>query len=308
VHLSLVVLSLAVDIKRIAARSGATKQTVSVRVSTTLFQWSINELQCRMATRFGSYQMSDQVRIALIGAAQAIIVAVIGMLTGVVVAILNRKREERNFDSRRGAGMNKKRSFAQTRMFVWCIAPLTGAVLALATLGGWRVLAGSQTTKAPFCMHGYFFPSGFMNDPKQIEVVDSWSGNCHSGPTCVKITYTPGDKTWAGMYWQFPDGNWGEKPGRKIEGAKKLVFWARGQNGGETLDFKSGGISQAEKKYQDSFERILETKTLSTDWQPFEIDLAGTDTSSVLGAFAWTASKSANRKRITFYLDGICFQ
>jgi hypothetical protein len=254
--------------------------------------------------------MSDQRWIALIGLLQAIIVALIGGTTAVGVALLNKKREELKSDNRMGGEMNTKTSFTHTKKFVWFVAPMIGAVLALAGFGSWRALASSQATKAPFCLHGYFFPSGVMNDVKQIEIVDPWKGNCHSGATCVKITYTPGEKAWAGMYWQYPDGNWGDKPGRKIEGAKKLVFWARGQNGGETLDFKAGGINQPDKKYQDSFEKMYEHDpvTLTTDWQFFEIDLAGTDTSSVIGAFAWTASKSANSQAITFYLDGICFQ
>jgi len=240
---------------------------------------------------------------------QAIIVALIGMATGIIVALLNKKREERRPDTQTGGEVNMKRSFAHTKHFIWKIAPSIGAVVALALFGGFRVLANSQSIKAPFCMHGYFYPSGFMNDVKQIEVVDPWKGNCHSGPSCTKITYTPGEKAWAGVYWQYPDSNWGDKPGRKIEGAKKLIFWARGQNGGETLDFKAGGINQPDKKYQDSFERVLDhAVTLTTDWQLIEIDLTGADTSSVIGAFALIATKSANHQPITFYLDGLCFQ
>lgn len=204
--------------------------------------------------------------------------------------------------------MNEKRLFMGSKTFIWLVAPITGAALALAGVGGWRAFAASEALRAPFCIHGYFYPSGYMNDVKQIEVTDPWKGNCHSGATCVKITYTPGSKPWAGVYWQYPDGNWGDKPGRKVERAKKLVFWARGQNGGETIDFKAGGINVPDKKYQDSFEKILDTKTLTTDWQLFEIDLEGADTNLVIGAFAWTATKNANPQGITFYLDGICYQ
>ena len=252
--------------------------------------------------------MSDQVRIALIGALQAIVVALIGMITGILVALLNRKREQARSNGRVGGAMNKKQSFMRTKTFVWLVAPMAGAALALAGFGGWRVLAGPQSIKAPFCVHGYFYPSGFMNDVKQIELNDQWTDNCHTGPTCVKVKYTPGNKPWAGVYWQYPDGNWGDRPGRRIEGAKKVVFWARGQKGGELLEFKAGGINDPDKKYQDSFEKVFGAKPLTTDWQPFEIDVSGADTSSVIGAFAWTATKSANLQGATFYLDGICYQ
>jgi hypothetical protein len=179
-------------------------------------------------------------------------------------------------------------------------------VVALATVGVWSVFGETPALKAPFCIHGYFYPSGFMGDTQQIVVTDPWKGDCHSGPTCIKVTYKPGGaKGWAGVYWQYPTGNWGDNPGRKIEGAKRVVFWVRGQNGGETVDFKAGGISG---KYRDSFERPTSTKALTATWERFEIDLSGADTSSVIGAFNWSTAASANPEGLTFYLDGICYE
>ena len=64
--------------------------------------------------------------------------------------------------------MNTKRSFMHTNKFVWMIAPSIGAVLALAGFGGWRVVASSRATKVPFCLHGYFYPSGFWKRDGQI--------------------------------------------------------------------------------------------------------------------------------------------
>jgi hypothetical protein len=108
------------------------------------------------------------------------------------------------------------------------------------------------------------------------------------------------------MYWQFPDGNWGNEAGRKIVGARKLVFWARGERGGELITLKVGGINQG--KYRDSVEKVLGPIKLKNEWQSYEIDLTATDTNSVIGAFAWVASAVGNPGGLTFYLDGICFQ
>jgi hypothetical protein len=237
--------------------------------------------------------------------------AIIGAVATVCVALINSISLERT----KGDGKDTKiRSLTATRTFVWVIAPIAGALIALLISEGLNVIASttSAAVKAPFCLQGYFFPSGFMGDGEKgteaIELKDRWTENCHSGPTCVKVVYHPLGKGWAGVYWQYPNDNWGDSPGRKIEGAKKLVFWVRGQKGGETIDFKSGGINDPKTKYHDSFAKLLDTKKLTTDWQQFEIDLNGADTSSVIGAFAWIAQKNANPQGVTFYLDGICFQ
>jgi hypothetical protein len=138
-----------------------------------------------------------------------------------------------------------------------------------------------------------------------IDLNDQWTDNCHSEPTCIRIVYHPPSNKWAGVYWQYPDGNWGDDPGHTVVGAKKLIFWARGERGGELVSFKVGGINR--KKYKDSLEKSLGPVKLTTDWKPYEIDLSDANTSSVIGAFAWVASAKGNPNGLTFYLEGICF-
>jgi hypothetical protein len=52
----------------------------------------------------------------------------------------------------------------------------------------------------------------------------------------------------------------------------------------------------------------MDPVVLTTEWKQFEIDLGGADTSSVIGAFAWIASKDGNPGGLTFYLDDIRFK
>jgi hypothetical protein len=243
--------------------------------------------------------MSDDIWKALIGAAAALGVAFVNKI---------------NFEKKNSGGKEMKiRSFTLTKVFVWVIAPIAGATTAFLISQGASAIAGpgSVPMKSPVCIRGYFFPSGFMGDGQEDSKaikINQWTENCHPGPTCIQIVYHPAKKGWAGVYWQSPDGNWGDKEGRKIEGTKKLVFSARGQRGGELVDFKAGGINDPDKKYRDSFEKILGTQKLTTEWQQFEIDLSGANTNSVLGAFAWTATKDANPDGLAFYLDDICFK
>ncbi len=167
-----------------------------------------------------------------------------------------------------------------------------------------------STIKTPFEVSAYFYPSGWMGDAEEgtdvVQFDDQWKDNCKT-PPCIRISYHPSGKGWAGMYWQYPDSNWGDKPGRKIVGATKIVFWARGENGGEIVKFKAGGISAPNKRYQDSFEVSTGFISLSKKWKKYEIDLTGADLSSVIGAFAWIAKKNGNLNT-TFYLDDICYQ
>jgi len=243
--------------------------------------------------------------------------AIVGGVFAVTVALINKLVTPKNA---KGAIQEEKKpmfqkvSFTKTNVFVWIIAPVLGASIAsgvfLAGFNGVQAVAGSGPVplKAPVAINGNFYPSGFMGETARIELKTQWTDNCHSGPTCVRVKYVPGEKTFAGVYWQYPDSNWGDEPGRKIESAKKLVFWARGELGGENVSFRVGGIQG--RKYQDSVDRALEPNpvSLTTRWQQFQIDLDGADMSSIIGAFSWSVAKDGNPQGATFYLDGIAFK
>ena len=166
---------------------------------------------------------------------------------------------------------------------------------------------------APFDVAKWFVPSGFMGDGERgnsyVRVATVAAERPRPGSTvtrCIKVSYKPGAVGWAGVYWQRPENNWGEKPGATIRDATKLIFWAAGQKGGEIVEFKSGGISG--NKYRDSFEASIGSVTLTKDWKSYEIRLKGHDLTSVVGAFAWVATATDNPGGLTFYLDGLRFE
>ena len=94
----------------------------------------------------------------------------------------------------------------------------------------------------------HFYPSGWMGDTNDIDLVENCTNNPYSGRTCLKINYTAKatqGKKWAGIYWQDPGNNWGDKKGGfDLTGMEELVFYARGENGSEIGDFKIGGIPE----------------------------------------------------------------
>ncbi|MFH1282491.1 MAG: hypothetical protein ABII27_02385 [bacterium] len=155
----------------------------------------------------------------------------------------------------------------------------------------------------------HYFPSGHMGDFKDIKVDEGCKMNPQSGSTCIKITYLPNASQgakWAGVYWQNPANNWGTRPGGfDLTGAKRVVFWARGENGGEVIsEFKIGGITG---EYADSDSMAIPEIELTKEWKQYTIDLDGVDLSYISGGFVWAAELESNPDGCTVYLDNIYY-
>jgi hypothetical protein len=149
----------------------------------------------------------------------------------------------------------------------------------------------------------HFIPSGWMGDIEDILFEADSSNNPHSPPTCIKITYLAKGRRgnrWAGIYWQFPENNWGKQRGLNLSGAKILIFWARGERGGEKAEFKVGGIGS---------ENLNTTGViaLSREWRQYRIPLTGLDLDNLIGGFCWVTNILQNPNGATIYLDDIYF-
>lgn len=156
-----------------------------------------------------------------------------------------------------------------------------------------------------------FYASGWMGDWGDITLDAASTDNPHSKPICIKIAYSGAESQgnkWAGIYWQYPENNWGDKSeGRDLTGATRLTFWVRGEKGGEKAEFKVGGITG---NYPDSIQPLVTTgvTVLSNRWQQYTIYLTGKDLSHVIGGFCWVTSKDLNPLGCTIYLDDIRFE
>jgi hypothetical protein len=156
----------------------------------------------------------------------------------------------------------------------------------------------------------HFVPSGWMGDYGGMSMNDGWTENAHSGRTCIKVTFKQKGRAknkWVGLRWQEPENNWGDmKGGFDLTGARKLVFWIRGEKGNEVIDsVVAGGI---EGKNPDSFSVKKGPISLGKEWQKVEIDLGGQDLSHVIGGFGFSASDDSNPRGLTFYLDDIYYE
>ena len=150
-----------------------------------------------------------------------------------------------------------------------------------------------------------FIPSGWMGKTDAIGMDEKFTINPHSGATCMKFEFRSPDN-FGGIVWQDPANDWGDAAGGyNLTGAKKLSFWARGENGGEKVEFKFGVIGK-EKKFHDSDGGGIPPVELTKEWKQYEIDVTGKDLSRVKTGFVWTLAGQG--KPVIFYLDDIRFE
>lgn len=157
----------------------------------------------------------------------------------------------------------------------------------------------------------HFIPSGWMGDYNDIKMSEADTSSPHSGKTSAKFVYDAKGAQgagWAGVYWQYPVNNWGEKPGGfNLNGYTKLTFWAK--SGTKTPihmgEFKMGGISGT---YGDSDTASTGNVEVPSTWTQFTIDLKGKELSQIIGGFCWSASHDDNPDGFTLLVDDIRYE
>ncbi|MGC1378286.1 MAG: glycosyl hydrolase family 17 protein [Anaerolineales bacterium] len=194
------------------------------------------------------------------------------------------------------------------------------------------VLPDSVAPSAPFFVYEDMFsqenkyaPGGWMGDTQELAfnacVPDGkqWPG------TIIKASYTPksGDVNgWAGVYWLYPDGNWGSMPTNKYDltGYQQLIFQARAEKPGAQIKFFVGGVSKASDgtplPYPSSIAEPIFAQeadpvdgfiNLTTSWQEYHIDLTKADLHHVIDGFGFALERARATGSAVFYLDNIQF-
>lgn len=157
-----------------------------------------------------------------------------------------------------------------------------------------------------------FVPSGWVGDLDHINIYACDRSDPYSGEMAIRASFTPGGaKGWGGVYWQYPENNWGNlEKGINLSQANKLTFWAKGEKGGEKINFFVGGIGTQNDAYPDSLRPPVNTGflQLSDHWQQYTINLYGQNLSHVIGGFGWVTDQCANPQGAVFYLDQIQFE
>ena len=117
--------------------------------------------------------------------------------------------------------------------------------------------------------------------------------------------------TWAGVVLPVQPDYWGEwdAAGLDLSKATKLVFYARGEQGGEQIQVKAA--IAGDKPYGDSALFPVSTTwiKLDKDWKRYEVPVDGSQLSRVITPFAVIVNKPYNPSgKGTVYLDEIYYE
>lgn len=183
----------------------------------------------------------------------------------------------------------------------------------------------------------HFHARGQLPDQfSAVSINGSWTNNPHSGATCIRCVFNRMDDNYGGFYFMngilvgpapLPYFGGTTVPGTNItvthstgldlSGATSLTFWARGEIGGERVEFFLGGVGWEPETelpiepYPDSTARyppLWTTFLLSNQWQRFSINLNGLNLTNIMGGFGWVASASDNPNGAIFYVDDINYE
>lgn len=157
----------------------------------------------------------------------------------------------------------------------------------------------------------HYIPSGWMGDFGDLKTNTNWKEGAYKNAS-IKVQYSAERKQgagWAGIYWQMPANNWGDKRGGyDLSVYKKLTFMVRGAKGGEIIDkFMVGGITgQTEDGDSDGSETAQ--IELTKDWKHYEIVFDHKDLTHIIGGFGFAMNADSNGSGATFFLDEIKFE
>lgn len=164
-------------------------------------------------------------------------------------------------------------------------------------------------------------PAGWMSggsNPESYISLDT-SNDCPTGSGCLQVTYEAGG-VWGGIFWwpiscgesgtpaawdRVQQGTCGVNvlDMGQFSTVDRVSFWARGDQGGETIEFKVGAADVSPIPG-----RSLGKVTLTSEWQRHEIDLQGANMTDAIGLFAWIAADLDNPQGAIFYLDDIQYE
>jgi hypothetical protein len=187
-------------------------------------------------------------------------------------------------------------------------------LIALAGCGVDNTPPPQEPLALPLVVSDYYSPDGLWGDGETRGAVDVQK-SCPDRPAgalgdCYRITYTPGDRRFAGIDWQFPHNNWGQQPGLRITaGATRITVWARGDRGGETV--KLGAGQGGTMMYRDNFDAPSVEVALTRAWARYEVPLgpAGYQSpSGVIGAFVLALDAGSDGSARVFFLDDLRWQ
>ncbi len=126
---------------------------------------------------------------------------------------------------------------------------------------------------------------------------------------CTLVNYTPATEHVAAIAYKTDNLD--------LTNSKRVVFFAMGQKGKESISFLAAGKPEAARSTGEnsnqsfifpgiSFSVLAPNITLSKDWKRYEINLYGVDLRNITYPFGF-AIKAKSSENLAFYLKGVTF-
>ena len=165
------------------------------------------------------------------------------------------------------------------------------------------------------------------NSDYVYDMNENWQEDPYSGSSAIEVRVKTSGKSWGG--WLFLNGylpageiipqlSFGEieGAGEDLTGAARLVFEAKGAEGGEVVEFFTAGLgyngetNARMEDYPDSSHKIsLGFIELTQEWQTYTINLDGANLTSIGCGFGFVLSGvHSGSTESVFYLDDIRFE
>jgi hypothetical protein len=157
--------------------------------------------------------------------------------------------------------------------------------------------------------HGYWTNYMPENGGQMIQLNMADTSNPYQGNTAIRVDVTFRSPGWCGIAVASAPNYWGQQPDTQVfnlKNARRLVFHARGQRGGETIQIKFA--ITGDQPFGDSSKIPIASKwfTLSTEWNHFELDLQGKNLTRVITPFVFVLNETRNSSpNLSFYLDEV---
>ena len=157
--------------------------------------------------------------------------------------------------------------------------------------------------------HGYWTNYMPENGRDMIRLNLADTTNPFHGRTAIRMDVQLRSPGWCGIAVASAVNYWGQQPNTQafnLKQARRLVLYARGQRGGESIQVKVA--IAGDQPFGDSAKVPITSQwlKLSQRWQRFEIDLRGAETSRVITPFAIVTNNGHNTDpNFTIFLDEI---
>ena len=175
-------------------------------------------------------------------------------------------------------------------------------------------------------MNNNFTQKALIGNGGTVRDMDENAEGAYKGSSAIRCETSLQGGQWGG--WLFLNGrlprgetvprlDFGDVPDAKLDlaGASCLAFMARGENGGEQVEFFTAGLGYDGETYErlapwpDScYKCSTGFVELTDEWEQYSIDLRGADLSGIGCGFGLVASGDRYEGGMAFYLDEIRFE